>query len=265
MPDQSANDHLYDVLVKKELGGKATSISAPKEPGFMRKALEMLTGYPADPNRDMTPMDAIQMMTVGGGALKAGKMGYKKLLNGSSASFNPATKDRYGLDLGQQSRRQFLDRAIGNPQRRLMKDAGGAYTPEELKAMQIDDSFVNAETGQMGMPWEMFKSHPEKLNIASAKRKQSDRLVFLANQEEALGVDPFEDMPTGMRQLFGLGPSQPSEAKRMHNRLYEKLFPNPAEDTTGAGTSILNEFLNDIKQGKRFQRPPEPTLPWMFP
>lgn len=105
---------------------KATGIRAASEPSLSRKVLETFTGYPADPTRDMTPLDALQMLTMGLGATKgvsklAGPT-YKRFLGPNANPMDAIKHDPYALAEGPTGRRQFIDRLVGNPPKRLQKD-----------------------------------------------------------------------------------------------------------------------------------------------
>src|SRR3990167_730068 len=107
-------DELRQELLKRSpnlMGGASAKIGAAPEPSISRKLLELVTGYPADPNRDIDPLDALQMLTVGMGAAKGVSKGIKMLQGVPDALPEHAiSKDPYGLAEGPTGRRQFIDR-----------------------------------------------------------------------------------------------------------------------------------------------------------
>ena len=112
------SDKLEDLLagrIKLPTGG--TKIGPTPEPSKGRWLLEAVTGYPADPLAEMTPLNGIQMLAGGLGAAKGlGK--WAKVLKGTGGAVKgEIAKDLYGIN-PTQTRRQFFDRMRGKPAER---------------------------------------------------------------------------------------------------------------------------------------------------
>ena len=147
------HDPLHEQLLARErlksgalAGGASAKIGPKPEPSTPRKILEMITGYPADPERDMTPMDAIQMMLMGTGAAKAAGKGFKALRDIPDAKPGEIAQDPYGV-ANKITRRQLFDRAQGNPAVRADEASLDAYLKAERHApfpAVPDDAAENA-------------------------------------------------------------------------------------------------------------------------
>lgn len=263
MPDELLSELL--ARQTKQLGGPSATIGPKPEPSMPRKVLEFFTGYPADDEREMTPLDGINMLLTAGGAAKGGKWLYDKAVGGPAAKAGEIASDLYGLNPAQ-TRRQFLDRASGGANRRLLKDAGGAFTPEDKKAMQLSDSFVNPETGQMGAsPSDVSKD--EWTAIKSALDKEQGRYRFFDKYEKQVRADPFRGAELeDIRQLLPQKNTPNIDiANANADRVFKKLFP-PPDDLGPVGTSVIGDLVDSVKRGSnRFKKPSSPQLPWEFP
>ena len=144
-------DELKQQLLSRGLlGGSNARIGPKPEPSMKRKALELFTGFPADPDRELGPMDAIQMLLLGTGLAKGAKMWGKKLIDVPHAKPGQIAKDPYGLS-DEMDRRGFVDRLTNNPAKRLSTDTKD--TREALR--EVIQQFV---TPDQNNPYKWFRN-----------------------------------------------------------------------------------------------------------
>ena len=184
-------DSLKQVLIARNktklLGGPQAHIGEKPAPSTPRKLLELVTGYPADPDRNMGPMDAIQMLLIGLGAGKGLQMGYKALLNGPSAAAGHAIKNNpYGLVESPTGRRGFMGRMIGNDYRRAEKADRATWREIDTIDKQLSSISENAGDWSPENPlgWKMSNSGGIRKHAPTEKElyNRQDELMNLSDE-----------------------------------------------------------------------------------
>ena len=202
------------LMTRGLLGGKDAKIGPKPEPSGLRKALEMLTGYPADPERELGPMDAIQMMLLGAGAAKGAQIGYQKLIGGPSAKAGDAIRlDPYGLREGPVGRRPFIDQLLGN----------------DIRRAEGDIPRLNTELGKIGNtfrihdPASPYGPKPLPSGRAGTIRKYAPGEKSLLNR--LWSADEMVVSSQGGGDLFDIDTQVPGPISRMVEAL-TKRFPS---------------------------------------
>ena len=227
LPTDYSDDPLLDALTKRDLdlsGGPDATIGARPEPPMSRKALELITGFPAEP-REMTPGDAINLLLMGLGVGKGiqtgGKALYRKALGVGDASPKNISKDLYGMN-PQMGRRGFFDRMSGKPEKRLKN------------RIQSVDDYLTTRSENIGIFDELTNPDGWKaLGKQGYKQNQGHERIF--NKTE-----------TGLRKelkdLINIDDIKIDSRSNLRDLLDGK------SSTSGPVSNVLESFAQEIKK-----------------
>src|SRR3990167_987404 len=193
MADQELASELEARLAKQPLlGGASAKIGPQPEPSTSRWLLEMLTGYPADPTREMDPLDALGMMgTVipGGGVAKTGikglysrltraAEGLPKVMKGPSA-LNTIKKFAHPEEIQWRGVEDFLKAKGNNPVQRdeLLEHLAANPLQVDVKTIGLPGDTYQTQWSGYQMPYAIPGSYREDLLKLPITEAQADLLL----------------------------------------------------------------------------------------